>query len=49
MTTTMTAKMNALIVQNFIKYLMKSNNWLISKSTKNYRTICVGGYKQKTQ
>ena len=26
-----------------------SNNWLISKSTKNYRTICVGGYKQKTQ
>ena len=33
---TPTTIMNILLVQNFIKYFMKSNNWFITKSTNNY-------------
>ena len=37
---TMTKTMDILIVQNFIKYLMKSYNWFITKSTNNHPTMC---------
>ena len=36
----MTKTMDILIVQNFIKYLMKLNNRFILKSTYNYCTTC---------